>query len=378
MQISTSSDVDTIANASDPHLVQLFDSPPSHGEAVEIADGIWWMRIELSGGPSHVNVYILRSNKGWVLVDTGNDTQSSREAIDRIFQRAPFCDLPLQYVIVTHFHPEHIGLAGTLCTAGAKLICTRSCWAMTKLLCIATATDRRPEQVEFMKLAGLAGIELEAFFRSGNRKFREVVAPLPDSFFNINQGDQLKIGDRNWRVEIGHGHAADHVTLWSDDHYLIAGDQILPGISSNLSVPPSEPDSDTVTQWIESCVRLGTLALPETKCLPGHNLPFMGVARRCEQLKNNHVKAVERLLDHLAVPRKAVECLHAVYRRDLSPSERGTLIAETVGYLNHLRNRGLIQRQLVNGAYIWSRCQSPVSIGSSVSLEPLSTDVICI
>lgn len=378
MQMNILSNDAPAGEAAGTHLVQMFDSHPGHGEAIEIADGIWWVRIELAGGPNHVNVYILRSSNGWVLVDTGNNTPSSREAIERIFQNGPFRNAPLQYVIVTHFHPEHIGLAGTLCAAGAKLICTRSCWTTTKLLCIASTSDRRPEQVEFMKLAGLAGIELEAFFRSGNGTFCELVAPLPDSFFNINQGDKLKIGDRQWKVEIGHGHAADHVTLWSNDCYLIAGDQILPGISSNLSVPPSEPDSDTVTQWIASCVRLGALAVPDTKCLPGHNLPFVGVARRCEQLKDNHLKAIQRLLVHLSAPRKAVDCLHAVYRRDLSPHERGTLIAETVGYLNYLRNRGFIQRQLVNGAYVWSRCPSTVGSDVSTNSVPESTDIICI
>ncbi|HBJ35431.1 MAG TPA: MBL fold hydrolase [Planctomycetaceae bacterium] len=378
MQVNLPPDTTSENGLSGPHLAQMFDTHPNHGEVIEIADGIWWVRIELSGVPSHVNVYILRGSTGWILVDTGNNTPDSREAIERVFQSPTFCNAPLQYVIVTHFHPEHIGLAGVLCGPKTKLICTRSCWATTKLLCIPSAGDRRPEQVEFMKLAGLAGIDLEAFFRSGNRKFREVVAPLPDSFFNIGQGDILKIGGRKWAVEIGHGHAADHVTLWSDDQFLISGDQILPGISSNLSVPPSEPDSDTVAQWIDSCVRLGALSSPETKCLPGHNMPFTGVARRCEQLKENHIKAIDRLLNHLTIPRKAVDCLQAVYRRDLAPNERGTLIAETVGYLNHLRNRGCVQRQLVNNAYIWSRISSAADdpINTNASFE--AKKVFCI
>jgi hypothetical protein len=183
-----------------------------------------------------------------------------------------------------------------------------------------------------------------------------MVAVPPACFVNISQGDKIKIGERIWRVELGNGHAADHATLWSDDNFVISGDQILPAISSNLSVPPNEPESDTVSQWIESCSRFGALANYETICLPGHNLPFVGVPQRCEQLKNNHLKAIERLFNHLATPRKAIDCLYAVYRRDLSPIERGSLIAETMGYLNHLKSHGFIQRRLVNNAYIWSRC----------------------
>jgi glyoxylase-like metal-dependent hydrolase (beta-lactamase superfamily II) len=359
-------------------LVPILDVQPNHGDVFEIADGIWMLRMDLDGHPTHVNAYILQAKDGWVLVDTGNNTESCRDAIRRVFNTKPFCDAPLRSVIVTHFHPEHIGLAGVLCSPVVKLICTRSCWATTKLLCVPIDTDRRPEQVEFMKLAGLSGIDLEAYFRSGNRKFREFVAALPDSFFNICQGDTLVIGNRTWKVEIGNGHAAEHVTLWSNDGFLISGDQILPGISSNLSVPASEPDCDTVSQWIDSCNRLGSLANTQTVCLPGHNVPFVGVARRCEQLRENHVKAIERLLNHLTIPRKAVECLYAVYRRELAPNERGTLIAETVGYLNHLRYMGYIDRQLVNGAYVWHRLSNAQPYETSFGNNRLNVDVVCI
>lgn len=339
-------------------LQVLFNDAPGHGDAIEIADGIWWARIDLDGGPGHVNVYLLRGDSGWVLVDTGNNTPSSRQALESLFQRAPFRAAPLRYVIVTHFHPEHIGLAGLLCGKGVRMVCSRSCWSTAALLCVPNASKRRVEQVEFMKHAGLAGIELEAFFRSGKRDYHEVVTPPPHQFLSITQGSELKIGSRLWRVELGQGHAADHVTLWSNDHFVISGDQILPGISSNLSVPANEPDSDTVTQWITSCERMGALARPDTKCLPGHNVPFIGISRRCDQLKDNHLKAIDRLLPHLSIPRTATDCLQAIYRRQLSPHEFGSLVSEAVGYLNHLSRRGIVERKVVNGAYLWSRHSS--------------------
>ncbi len=133
------------------------------------------------------------------------------------------------------------------------------------------------------------------------------------------------------------------------------GDQVLPTISPNLSVHPSEPQADLASEWIASCHAMSDLAQPHTLALPGHGSPFVGVQKRCEQLLQNINLLLERLLDHLTTPSTAVNCLHAVYRRELNPNERLLLLAETMGLLNHLLFKRLIHCDEVGGTLIWSR-----------------------
>jgi glyoxylase-like metal-dependent hydrolase (beta-lactamase superfamily II) len=211
------------------------------------------------------------------------------------------------------------------------------------------------EQVQFAERAGVKGIALAAFQRRRPSSFSQLVAPIPFAYHRLEDGDTVAIGRRQWKVVVTHGHAAGHATLWSDDGLALTGDQILPGISSNLSVHASEPDNDLVSEWLESCERLQRIASNATLCLPGHNAPFTGAATRCEQLIASMQAVLKRLLQRLERPATAVECLEAVYRRHLAPHEQTTLIAETVGFLNHLKKKELVHCELArDGSYVWS------------------------
>ena len=342
----------------------LFDSAPNPGEAMEIAPGLWWLRLPLSSILDHINVYVLESKDGWTLVDTGSNTPICRAALETAFSQGALARLPLTHVIGTHYHPDHIGLAGWLVDSpseglrqrGAIFQTTRTCWLQARLLQIDDHDLPRAEELKFVQKAGMKGMELAAFHRRAPSDFSRLVTPVPATYQRIQAGDILKIGDRQWTIHIGNGHAAEHATLWSDDGFVITGDQILPGMSSNLSVHPSEPDADLVSEWIESCHRFARLATSQTVCLPGHNIPFRGIAIRCQQLISAQEGALNRLLEHLNRPHTAIDCLDAVYHRHLQSHERNMAIAETYGFLNHLYHRGLIDRELTSDlSYLWYR-----------------------
>jgi glyoxylase-like metal-dependent hydrolase (beta-lactamase superfamily II) len=350
-----------------------FETAPAPGEAIEVASGIWWLKLPLSAALDAINVYVLENDQGWTLVDTGNNTPICRTALEAAFAQPPFAPRPVTHVLATHYHPDHIGLAGLLCDRGAVLQTTRTCWLQSRLLQL----DRRElpceDEIRFVQRAGMKGVDLAAFRRRSPSNFAQQVLPLPHSYERIREGDRLKIGDRTWTVHCGYGHAAEHVTLWSEDGFVITGDQILPGISSNLSVHSSEPEADLVSEWISSCWRFAALATEQTVCLPGHNSPFTGVTTRCQQLIASQEAVLNRLLAHLSRPCTAIDCLEVVYRRRLQAHEWGTLMAETVGFLNHLHQRGLIRRELAAQTYLWYKNQ-PQESGLPVhfaSIEPL-------
>ncbi len=187
--------------------------------------------------------------------------------------------------------------------------------------------------------------------------YADMVAPMPLGFRRIAQGEAIVAGGRRWRVEIGHGHAPEQATLWGIGHPLVlAGDQILPGITPNLGVYATEPEADPVGEWLASCERLRGLASPGLLALPGHQRPFLGVAARLAALRADAAAAQDRLCAALAEPRTAAGCFDVLYGRRIGPGEYGLALVEAVGHLNHLRATGRAARAVgPDGALLWRR-----------------------
>lgn len=333
----------------------LWNAPPAVGEATEIVAGLWLLSLPIGRALDRVNIYILEDGDGWTVVDTGINKADCRQAVEAAFACEPLNRLPITRVIVTHFHPDHIGLAGWFCQNGAALYTSRTCWMQTRILNLSQSDTPLEHELDFVAKAGMKGLELEALRRRPYTDYGQTVLPIPYSYHRLQQGDSLTIGDRIWTIQMGNGHAPEQVTLWSDDGYVLAGDQLLLGISANISVLPTEPEEDVLAEWIESCERFAALATNEMLCLPGHNVPFYGIRSRCHQQVESHERVLARLLPHLRQPRTVLDCLDVVYRRKLQSFERGILIAETFGYLNHLYRKGFVDRKVnFDDAYLWS------------------------
>ena len=180
---------------------------------------------------------------------------------------------------------------------------------------------------------------------------------LTDQSTRIRDGDTLAAAGRRWAVRTGDGHAPEHATLWSlDDNLILGGDQLLPGISANIGVYPTEPDADPLTEWLESCARLAPHAREDQLVLPGHKLPFTGLPLRLRQMAENHEGALSRLLDHLQAPRTAADCFLPIFKRQIDGPEYGMALVESVAHLNCLLRRGQVTRTLSpQGAWLWER-----------------------
>lgn len=187
--------------------------------------------------------------------------------------------------------------------------------------------------------------------------FADVVAALPLGYTRIAQGDSIMMGGRTWDVHIGNGHAPEHATFWSrDDNLVLAGDQILPSISPNIGVYPTEPMADPIGEWLEACERLAPLAQADHLVLGGHKLPFTGLPTRMRQLIDNHHGALERLLVDIATPKAAAECFATLFKRSIGEAEYGLALVESVAHLSHLYQQGLATRsRRDDGAWVYQR-----------------------
>jgi len=336
-------------------LFYPFEDIPAEGEAIEVADGILWIRLPLPMALDHVNIFALDDGDSWTIVDTGFHSRRGVAIWEKVLS-GPLNGKPVSRVIVTHHHPDHIGMAGWFQTEhGAELLTTRTAWLMARMLLLDEQPVPTPEAITFYKRSGMAPDIVEKRSTERPFNFADCVAPLPQGFTRIREGDRLQFGGRDWTVRIGNGHAPEHATFWSDD-IVLGGDQLLPSISPNLGVYPNEPMADPVSDWIDACASFQPHATETQLVLPGHKLPFRGLPFRLQHLIENHHSALDRLLDHLETPKSAGECFLPLFKREIGGGEYGLALVESVAHLNHLYLAGQASRDLhEDGAYRYTR-----------------------
>lgn len=334
-----------------------FPTAVAEEEVVAVAPGILWLRLPLPMALDHVNIYALDDGDGWTLVDAGMDWPRAR-AVWAALLAGPLAAKPVSRVILTHHHPDHVGLVGWFQAQGAEVWATRTAWIYARMLTLDVQDRPPPELMTFYRRAGLGQEELNRRADERPFNFADMVAPMPLGFTRLAEGQEVQAAGRIWRVRLGQGHAPDHATLWSDDGIVLGGDQFLPGISANIGIFPTEPEADPLTDWLGSCRRFQAFARDDQLILPGHKLPYRGLATRLPQMIAGHEIALERLTAHLSQPRCAVDCFTALFGRAIGAAEHGLALAETLAHLNFLLRRGLVLRSLnAEGAWEWRRQQ---------------------
>jgi glyoxylase-like metal-dependent hydrolase (beta-lactamase superfamily II) len=279
----------------------------------------------------------------WVIVDTGIRTPESLAGWEAALA-GPLGGRPVTRVLCTHMHPDHIGLAGWLCERfDAPLLMTQLEYVTGRML--VSDTGPAPESgAIFWRAAGWSEEQIEGYRKSYGR-FARGVAPLPAGYVRLTAGAVLSIGGEDWTIVIGNGHSPEHACLWRrSDGVLISGDQILPRISSNISVWPTEPLADPLHDWMTSLEQLGDLLPADTLVLPGHGEPFTGVLPRIEALKRGHTVSLKRLERTLKTPSRAVDVFGSLFARPVGDGLLGMATGEAIAHLNYLAGQGRARR----------------------------------
>jgi len=269
-----------------------WDTPPAEGQAIEVAQGVLWMRLPLPMALDHVNVFAFDEGDSWTVVDTGFSSKRSK-----------------------------------------------AIW----------------ETLLAYKRAGMSDTEYAQRSTERPFNFADCVDPMPLGYTRLVDGETITFGGRTWDIRMGHGHAPEHATFWSrDDNLIVGGDQLLPSISANLGVYPTEPEADPVQDWLVACESFQPHARPDHLVLPGHKLPFTGLPLRLRQMIDNHHGALERLIAHLKTPRTGGACFEPLFKRKIGRGEYGLALVEALAHLNHLHQTGVATRTMGDdGAWRW-------------------------
>lgn len=321
--------------------------PPAPGTTKEVAPGVLWVRMPLPFALRWINLWLLEDGDGWTLVDTGVATDETRGHWATIFASAALKGRPVTRVLCTHMHPDHVGLAGWITERFAcTLWMSRLEYVVGRMLIADTGRPAPEDGVQFYRSAGWDE-EALANYRQRFGAFGRMVSPVPDSFHRVTAGDCLRIGGREWRLLGGNGHSPEHICLWCPElDAFISGDQILPRISSNVSVFPTEPDADPLTDWLESCARLIRELPAGVLVLPAHNEPFTGAHVRLQELIDGHELCLKRVERRLATgPQRAVDLFGALFPGAVTKDVLSFATGESLAHLNCLIGRGRARRR---------------------------------
>ena len=323
-----------------------FDSLPATGTTLPVAEGVHWLRMPLPFALDHINLWLLEDGTGFCAIDTGIALDSVKEAWKSTLAGRGLCRQ-----IVTHFHPDHLGLAAWLeAETGAPLWMTQGEYLTAHLIAESVPPFGIPSMLDLFRAHGLDDMRLAALEKRGNAYKRGVPA-IPATYHRLHAGDVVRIGDHNWRIIVGHGHAPEHASLYCAAlGVLIAGDMLLPRISTNVSAYAAAPDYDALGAYLASIERLTELPA-DTLVLPSHGRPFRGLHARVVELHQHHA---ERCADLLAAckntPHSAAELLTTLFGRPIDdPHQTLFAMGEAIAHLNYLEQQQRLKRCTENG-----------------------------
>ena len=277
------------------NLTYPFSTPPLPAQLIEVADGVHWLRMPMPFRLDHINLYLLDDHDGWWVVDTGLNTKLTKSLWEEIATNH-FSGKPLKGIICTHYHNDHTGVAGWLVERfGSKLYMSNT--EFLTLIAMKHMSDKKEKMpASYGEYCIKAGMEESEFKELLDILSNTNYLPeLPFTYYRLSEGDFVTIGKHRWQVFIGSGHSPEHVCLYSDAiNVLISGDQVLPKITSNVCVSPSEPNANPLKNWMDS---LDALKVFPDDCLvlPSHQLPFVGLHTRLTELKLHHISSLEKI-----------------------------------------------------------------------------------
>ncbi|QNO25812.1 MBL fold metallo-hydrolase [Sphingopyxis sp. OPL5] len=334
------------------------DAAPGVGETIRIAPGIRWARIPMPGSLGHINSWLLDDaasdgEDGVAVVDTGVCLTICSDAWKALYAGA-LADTRITRVIGTHLHPDHIGLAGWIAKKkGVQLWMTRG-EMLTARMIVGDTSDTAPDEaLAQSRAAGWDEAAIERQKSEGWGRFGLMVYPLPRSYQRIKDGDVLDMGAHQWRVVVGSGHSPEHACLWNErEGVLVSGDQVLPRISSNVSINITEPGADPLGEWLDSIDKLIATVPGDVLTCPAHGEPFKGLHVRLMALRDEHRMRLYNLAEAIAkAPMRAVESFPLLFNRPIGPDQLGMATGEALAHLKRLEVEGRVRREDRDGVW---------------------------
>lgn len=321
------------------------ETMPKPGEIHRVCDGVYWLRMTLPFALNHINLWLLEDGDGWTIIDCGVADDDTRANWETIFSQH-LQSKPVTRVIATHCHPDHLGLSDWLCQRwNAPLWMSAAEYCFGRMMQAGLSGVQGASAVPHFQRHGVTDENLITQLLKRKNYYPSLVPLIPNSFARIQENQLIQIGEYSWRVITGFGHSPEHVSLYCEEmNCLIAGDMLLPRISTNVSVWAIEPLANPVQQFLSSIKRY--LELPsDTLILPSHGKPFHGAHIRVQQLIEHHAARLEEVQQACVTPQSANDIVPMMFPRALDAHQLTFALGEALAHLHALWLDGKLQRQ---------------------------------
>lgn len=317
---------------------------------VRILPGLWSLPVQIPIAALRVvNVYAFEHPDGSLtLLDAGWDSEESLRSLSRALARIGRRLDDIATVVVTHAHPDHLGLAHRVrAISGAPVLMHEheaARLAATPALPVRFRQAIRDRFPRWGVPSDILDELLSATAPSSESSWTVPVDPVAD-------GARLDVPGWSLEVVWTPGHTAGHLCLYESEHHLLfTGDHVLPRITPGVGSHPAE-HSDALGDFLHSLQRVARLDVREV--LPGHEQRFANLSGRVAELLRHHER---RLTEVAEIVLRSPGCTAWSVTQELSWSRpldlfggamiRGA-IAETVAHLVHLERSGCLRAQIV-------------------------------
>lgn len=314
-----------------------FDTAPAPGEVLTIGPGILWSRLSLPFRLDHVNIYFIEDTDGWMIVDAGIDNRHCRAQWHALID-GPLKGIIFTGLLVTHHHPDHIGLAGWLCDMlDIPLLTSRTSFLSAMNFYNSPEIFAATEYSRFYSSHGMTP-EIAALVSTQGQEYMRMLSKPPFTYRRLADAQGLTIGGREFRVMTGDGHCTEQLMLYlPEERMFLAADQVIEKISPNVSVMAYEPDGDPLGAFLGSLSRISAEIPEDVLTLAGHRLPFRGLHDRCAELADHHRDRCDIIRKALTSgPYSAAELVPLLFPRELTPHEMSFAFSETLAHTNYL------------------------------------------
>lgn len=332
----------------------MLDGPPETGQPMLVAEDLYMLRLPLPFALDHVNVWLLEGDKGWTIIDSGLGTADCLAIWEKLL--AGFLkNKPVEKLILTHYHPDHVGLSGDLVEmTGASVFMSQTEWLMANMLFHDSKGTLNTGMLELFQLHGLPDDVYNKMSMTKNI-YADRCSSLPRYFRRLKHNDMIEISGSSWQCRQGHGHSPEHIALYCKDRkILIAGDHILPKITPNIPMPVQETSSNPIAAYISS---LNTYRDVENDVLilPSHRLPFKGIGIRIDQLIEHHHQRLNLLFEGCDRSVSVYDVLPVLFKRKLDINQMKFAMLEALSHMVYLHQEGKIRLSMENGKHVYQR-----------------------
>jgi glyoxylase-like metal-dependent hydrolase (beta-lactamase superfamily II) len=335
-----------------PRLKHPISTTPDLGGAVQVCPGVFWIRLPIPFELNHINVWLLEDGDGYTLIDTGISARNTREAWEEIFKNV-IKGKPIHKIIVTHFHPDHFGLCNWLCErTNAEYFTSEETLERVGFLLDVEDKDNIETRMEFYQRHEISDVDFFEDFLKGSL-YTAVVSGAPAKQSILEDGENIKIGENIWQVIMTYGHAPGHINLYCEAlNILISGDQVLPTITSNMSVHADQPNANPLEEYLQSFDKLAFLP-DNTLVLPSHGKVFEGVHIRIAEVVAHHHETLDKVFTLCEKSCSASELMPNLFRRKLEGINSVLAFGETLAHLNYLCEQGRLKCTVREDRYIY-------------------------